>query len=86
MDESVVCEEPVEAMWSQDRWLRTTIYRRGDGHFSVELERLVPGDAEYEEPPHWGRVGHGVVLTDTLDRAREIACELLGSFSFPSSA
>jgi hypothetical protein len=25
-------------------------------------------------------------LTDTLDRAREIACELLGSFSFPSSA
>jgi hypothetical protein len=25
-------------------------------------------------------------LTDTLDRAREIACEMLGSFSFPSSA
>jgi len=50
---------------------------RPDGLIHVGIERQVPGD-EYA-PAYRLPVGHQVMIADSLDRARELAREGLGS-------
>jgi hypothetical protein len=65
--------EVLEEFLSQDRSRRARLVRRPDGLIQVEIERKVPGD-EYA-PPYWSRVGDQVTVTDSVERARELARE-----------
>ena len=69
----------VEELSSSDGKRRARIVRRAaDGLFSVEFERLVPGDGPYEPREYWSPVRQSVTIADTLERARELAKESLG--------
>ena len=69
----------VEELSSSDGKRRARIVQRAaDGLFSVELERLVPGEGPYEPREYWSPVRQPVTIADTLERARELAKEDLG--------
>jgi hypothetical protein len=67
----------VEYLPSTDGSRRAAILRREDGVFVIEIERQVRGDDLYEPKCFWSRVGRDVTLTDTLERARQLAAEAL---------
>jgi hypothetical protein len=69
----------VEQLSSADGKRRARIVQRAaDGLFSVELERLVPGEGPYEPREYWSPVRQSVTIADTLERARALAKESLG--------
>jgi hypothetical protein len=69
----------VEELLSQDRAGRARLVRRPDGLIQVEIERQVPGDEH--GPAYWSRVGHQVIVADTIERARELAWEGLAALT-----
>lgn len=66
----------VEEIVAEGGMRRALIYRRADGVFMVEIERLVPGDGMVESD-YWSRETREVILTDTIERARTLAHERL---------
>jgi len=48
-----------------------------DGLIEVEILRWVPGHDH--EPSYWSRVGRGVTLIDTVEKARAVAVEELAT-------
>jgi hypothetical protein len=74
-----MADEVLEELLSQDRAGRARLVRRPDGLIQIHIERRVSGD-EYG-PPYWSRVGHQVVLADSIERARELAHEGLAALA-----
>ena len=69
----------VEELSSSDgKWRARIVRRAADGLFSLEIERLVPGDGLHEPREYWSPVRQSVTIADTLERARELAKEALG--------
>jgi len=72
-------EEALEELLSQDREGRARLVRRPDGLIQVHIERRVAGD-EYG-PAYWSRVGHQIVIADSIERAKELAREALAALA-----
>jgi hypothetical protein len=68
----------IEIIMSADGRRRVRIFQRQDRMLQVESERLVFSGVE-GEPPYWSRTSRSAILTDDLDRAREIAAEELAN-------
>lgn len=76
-------DEVVEVVWSSSREHRASIVRRADGLLQVVVERFMRADPEFEEPAGWEPVHGRVILTDTVERAREVAADELASCAAP---
>ncbi len=70
-------KEVVQEIPSGDGKRKATLWRREDGLIEVEILRWVPGHDH--EPSYWSRVGRGVTLIDTVEKARAVAVEELAT-------
>jgi hypothetical protein len=68
-------EALVQEMLGASRRVRARIYGRADGLYSVEFERLMPGDPEHQEPAYWSPINRPKTIVDTLERARAMALD-----------
>jgi hypothetical protein len=73
--------ELLERLLSPDGTARANILLRPDGLLSVEIERLVQANAEFEEPEYWSPVVGHVIVVDNLARARDLATAELSSLA-----
>ena len=63
-----------------DSWLvRARIEQRADGLYEIELERFLEGDPLEAEPSGWWPIPAPKMLTDSLERARQLARESLAT-------
>ena len=66
----------VEEIFSEDRLLKVEIRRRADGNLQLFAMRWSE-DPEYSHASRWVPTHSYVTITDSLERARERAEELL---------
>jgi hypothetical protein len=71
---------PVREFYSKDGWHKVEILERTDGLFEVRAfawqHEVVPGYGEVCDP-YWSDISTGKTLTDTPERAQQIALEEL---------
>lgn len=77
LDQAPPDPAPAHEVYGTSRHIRALISERGDGLFSVEFERLMPGDPEHCEPSYWSPLHRPKTVVDTFERARAIALEVL---------
>jgi hypothetical protein len=65
----------VEELQSASNLVRARIRQRSDGLYDVEVEVFVKGNALNEEPNWWALVDGPKTVTDSVERARELALE-----------
>lgn len=70
----------VEQLYSASRLARATITQRADGLYEVEVERFLEGDPLIDEPSYWP-ISAPKTLTDSIERARELALENMAGLS-----
>lgn len=66
---------PVHEVYSVSKRLRAQVFERDDGLYSLEFERLMPGNPEHDEPSYWSPLNRPKTIVDTIDRARAMALE-----------
>jgi len=72
-----VDEEEVECIYSLQRRYRVIISRDRAGRYRVHRERWNTGDWEVAKVAFWGDDDRMVTITDTVEKARELAAERL---------
>lgn len=64
-----------EQLLSDSRLVRALITQRSDGLYEVEVAVFVKGSALDHEPSWWSPIDGAKMVTDSLERARELARE-----------
>ena len=67
--------EPLEELVSPAGTARARIFRRADGMFQVTVEIFMRASPMHGEPSWWSCSNGPVELTDSYERARELARE-----------
>lgn len=65
----------VEELYSASKTVRARIRQRSEGLYDVEVEMFVKGSVLHQEPSWWSPIDGPKIVTDSLERARELACE-----------
>ena len=65
----------VEELYSASKTVRARIRQRSDGLYDVEVEVFVKGSVLHQEPSWWSPIDGPKTVTDSLERARELAHE-----------